>query len=322
MAWVTHQQLANMKNQMMCSLAGPAEWNALPWGIGKGMKGGWDQAKGKGKGEKGTKGKGNTGKYGGKASKGKGGTDGVACGCCGKFNHVKAECLHKLKLCNHCGVAGHLDRICKKKMAAANQDAVPDQVAAAPKSNAAPLVPWMCLDCGQRNQSDKKRMCTTRYCTGTCPVSYKEAAEKSEAAPSAVSPKTQGHIDEAAPEKVQATADELKEEIVGLKADIARFKKPLYPNGKPLQSTITELQTAIAEKEKQVRLVLDTGAPVFKGMAGDHAREKHNHEQKMNKMEADLKELEEKESNGRKYKEEKLEAEQKRHFEAMASLEK
>ena len=55
MAWVTHQQLANM-----CSLAGPADWSALPWGNGKGMKGmGWDQAKGKaqGKGEEGKKGK-------------------------------------------------------------------------------------------------------------------------------------------------------------------------------------------------------------------------------------------------------------------------
>ena len=66
MAWVTHQQLANI-----CSLADPSDWSALPWGNGKGMKGmGWDQANGKaqGKGEKGKKGK--KGNADGKASKG------------------------------------------------------------------------------------------------------------------------------------------------------------------------------------------------------------------------------------------------------------
>ena len=46
-----------------------------------------------------------------------------------------------------------------------------------------------------------------------------------------------------------------------------------------MESTITGLQTAIAEKEKQLRLVLDTGAPVLKGMAGDHAREKRKKQQ-------------------------------------------
>ena len=47
MAWVTQQQLANM-----CGLAGPSDWNVVPWGNSKGMKGmGWDQAKGKGQGK-------------------------------------------------------------------------------------------------------------------------------------------------------------------------------------------------------------------------------------------------------------------------------
>ena len=71
MAWVTHQQLANM-----CSLAGPSDWSALPWGNGKGMKGmGWDQAKGKAQGKWETGKKGKHGKADGKASKGNGGAE-------------------------------------------------------------------------------------------------------------------------------------------------------------------------------------------------------------------------------------------------------
>ena len=116
MAWVSQEQLG-----YLCSLAGPSDWNAQPWGNGKGMKGmGWDQPKGKskGKGVKGEKGKKGTkgkGKTDGKGAKGDGGAD---CGCCGLDNHVKSDCRHKHKTCNHCGIAGHLGHMCRKKLAA------------------------------------------------------------------------------------------------------------------------------------------------------------------------------------------------------------
>ena len=315
------QQIASY----ICSLAGTSNWNAQPWGNGKGMKGGWEQpkGKGKGKGEKGDKGKGKAKGETGKAGKGGKGEDGIQCGCCGKPHHSKPECYHKYKACSHCGMVGHLKHMCKKLKAEQAKEAQADTPGAQtqpPKQNAAPLEPWMCLDCNQSNPSTKKRICSTRYCTGVCPVTYKEAAAKAEAAPTAVSPKTQGHIVDAAPERVQLTADELKASIAADKELIVRFKQPLLPGTKPMD--VTQLETAVADKEKQLRQVLDAAAPVLKGMAGDHNREKHNHEQKMEKMKADLSELEQKKTKGQQEKEKQLKEEQERHIEKMASLEK
>ena len=193
------------------------------------------------KGKNGTKGKGKTD---GKGAKGDGGAD---CGCCGLDNHVKSDCRHKHKTCNHCGIAGHLGHMCRKKLAAKQAKGAPADTTGAPKQNAAPLEPWMCLDCEQSNPSIKKRMCSTRFCTGTCPVSYKDAAQKQDAAPTAVSPKTQSHIVDAAPEKIQLTTDELKASIATDKSLIVRFKgQPLLPGTKPMD--VTQLEASVAEK--------------------------------------------------------------------------
>ena len=130
-------------------------------------------------------------------------------------------------------------------------------------------------------------MCSARFCTGMCPTTFKETTDKQLlATPTAVSPKTKSHIDDAAPEQIQLSADELNAGIATYKADIARFKgQPLLPGTKPMD--VTQLEAAVKEKERQLRLVLDAGAPVLKGMTGDHARGNHNREQKMEKMKVD-----------------------------------
>ncbi|XP_063370563.1 uncharacterized protein LOC134658828 [Cydia amplana] len=40
---------------------------------------------------------------------------GAQCYCCGKNNHLKAECTLKKKYCSECGVQGHVYRMCPKK---------------------------------------------------------------------------------------------------------------------------------------------------------------------------------------------------------------
>jgi hypothetical protein len=35
------------------------------------------------------------------------------CGCCGKTNHVKADCFHRVKDCNLCGRTGHMAQVCR-----------------------------------------------------------------------------------------------------------------------------------------------------------------------------------------------------------------
>ncbi|XP_047989343.1 uncharacterized protein LOC125228725 [Leguminivora glycinivorella] len=40
---------------------------------------------------------------------------GGQCYCCGKHNHIKAECTLKNKFCSECGVQGHIFRMCPKR---------------------------------------------------------------------------------------------------------------------------------------------------------------------------------------------------------------
>ncbi|CAB3233190.1 unnamed protein product [Arctia plantaginis] len=42
------------------------------------------------------------------------------CFCCGKKNHIKADCTLKLKYCSECGQQGHIFRMCPKKQRQAN----------------------------------------------------------------------------------------------------------------------------------------------------------------------------------------------------------
>ena len=63
------------------------------------------------------KGTGNTGKGSGGKGAGMGSAAPVQgdpkCYCCGKTNHVKAECRYRMKNCNRCGVMGHLEAACR-----------------------------------------------------------------------------------------------------------------------------------------------------------------------------------------------------------------
>ena len=80
-----------------------------------------------------------------------------------------------------------------------------------------------------------------------CPTTYKENVEKQPAAtPTAVSQKTKSHIDDAAPAKIQLSADELNAGIATYKADIARYKLD------GLGMDVTTLEAAIKEKERQL----------------------------------------------------------------------
>ena len=36
------------------------------------------------------------------------------CYCCGKANHLKADCRYRTKTCHRCGVMGHLEAACRR----------------------------------------------------------------------------------------------------------------------------------------------------------------------------------------------------------------
>ena len=44
-----------------------------------------------------------------------GSSAGKQCACCGKPNHIKAECIHRDKKCDRCGQTGHLNAACYAK---------------------------------------------------------------------------------------------------------------------------------------------------------------------------------------------------------------